>query len=121
MKPKSGEMYLSHRKDTFHQKKKFQIYFDDNCVLMVNSKHNKNTISPLITPKDCKLLSHDSYICLDSVFTYDKRQPVIKKEQISKQALKNLKIMLPCSASIAEITINRIIKYIEDLLDKPLA
>lgn len=120
MKPKIGEMYLANREDTFHQKKKFQIYFDDNCVLLVNSKASRNSISPVITPKDCSLLSHDSYICLDSVFTYDKRQKVIKVEQISREALERLKEMLPYTNRITEITINRIIKYIENILNKPV-
>ena len=120
MKPQSGEMYLAHRKDTYHQKEKYQIYFDDSCVLLINSKASKQNVSPIITPEDCSLLSHDSYICIDKVFTYDKRQKAIKIEQVSKEALKRLKVMLPCSNGITQIVITRIIKYIDDILNKPI-
>ena len=120
MKPQSGEMYLAHRKDTYHLKEKYQIYFDDSCVLLINSKASKQNVSPIITPEDCSLLSHDSYICIDKVFTYDKRQKAIKIEQVSKEALKRLKVMLPCSNGITQIVINRIIKYIDDILNKPI-
>ena len=120
MKPELGEMYLAHRKDTYHQKEKFHIYFDDSCVLLINSKASKRNVSPIITPEDCSLLSHDSYICLDQVFTYDKRQKIIKKEQVSKNALSRLKKMIICSNGITQITINRIIKYIDEILNEPI-
>ena len=120
MKPELGEMYLAHRKDTYHQKEKFHIYFDDSCVLLINSKASKRNVSPIITPKDCSLLSHDSYICIDQVFTYDKNQKAIKIKQVSKEALKRLKEMLPCSNGITQIVINRIIKYIDEILNEPI-
>ena len=116
MELKTGDVYLAKRDDIVDIKDKFQLYLSDDYVLLINTNRSKKNVSPYIKKSECKLLSYDSYICIDTAFIFDPKYPVIKKEQVHPNILKNLITYLPLSVTIPKIKINEMIKILQDSL-----
>lgn len=118
---KSGNVYFSYRDDTVDKKNKYQLFLDNDIVLLINSKPSHRNISISILPTDCPILEHESHICIDDVFAFDKKYPIIKISTISINILKRLKDMVSMSSTIPTILIKRIQGILEDIiLDKEI-
>ena len=85
----------------------------DDFVLLINTNQSKRTLSVYVKKEECILLKHDSYICIDNVFVFDERYPVIKKEQMHPAVLKKLITYLNMSSTISNIPKRKMIELIK--------
>lgn len=116
MKVKPGDVYLSKRTDIEPAKFKYQLYFDKETVLLINTKKSRYNVSVFLQMKDCPILKYDSYINVDAVFKFEKKCPIIKVCELSTQALINLRTMIRSSALMPQIQIKRIEQAISLIL-----
>ena len=108
---KIGDIFKANRDDIFEEHEKYQLYFADDLILLINSKPNKrNAINVKITPNDCPILEHESHICLDDVFSYLGKFKILKISSLSERALIELKTKIGMSMTIPQNKINRIKK-----------
>ncbi|MFA7657999.1 MAG: hypothetical protein WCY19_01040 [Candidatus Gastranaerophilaceae bacterium] len=108
----SGDVYCSKRDDTADIKIKYQLYLDERNVLLINSEKSKRNVSVLIKKEECKLLSHDSYLCIDNLFTYDKKYKILDKGELATSAIERIISLVSSSATL----LNCQIKHIKKLL-----
>lgn len=67
-----GDVYYAFRSDIEPPHNKYQLYFDDETVLLINTDESKSSISVTLPQKDCPILEYESQICIDRIFTYEK-------------------------------------------------
>ena len=108
IQPEAGQVYYSQREDIDPPKKKYQLYFDDETVLLVNTSKSKRNVSVFLPQKDCTILDYDSYICIDNVFRFERSNPVLKVQNLSTNILKNLRTMIRASNGLTGIQINKL-------------
>ena len=113
MQLNTGDVYLAKRDDIVDIKCKFQLYLSDDFVLLINTNQSKRAVSVYVKKEECKLLKHDSYICIDNVFVFDKRYPIIKKDQMNPAVLKKLITYLNMSTTISNIPKRKMIELIK--------
>ena len=94
MSIKPGDVYYSHRSDIKPAKTKYQLYFDDETVLLINTKKSKLNISVYVTKAECPILDYDSYICIDRIFKREKQSKIIKIHELSSDTLNRIKSMI---------------------------
>ena len=100
---------------------KYQLYFADDLILLINTKPNKrNPINVKITPADCSLLTHESHICLDDVFCYLDEFEILEVSALSDRTLRELKVKISMSITIAQNKINRIVAIIDKHLSEKM-
>ena len=114
--PKLGEVYYSHRSDIDPPKGKYQLYFDSNTVLLINTEKSKRNVSVFVKQSECALLEYDSFINIDTVFKYEKQYPALRVSELSKSALVRLKDMIGTSNLMSRKQIKLIREYIEQIL-----
>jgi len=105
---KSGEVYCSKRDDIVDIKNKYQLYLDDKTVLLINSEKSKRNVSIFIKKDECELLSRDSYLCIDNLFTYDKKYKVLDKSHLSTSAIERIISLISSSSTLLSCQINHI-------------
>lgn len=108
IQPEAGQVYYSQRSDIEPPKKKYQLYFDDETVLLVNTKKSKRNVSVFLPQADCPILDYDSYICIDNIFRFEKNNPVLKVQNLSISILKKLRTILRASNGLTKIQINKL-------------
>lgn len=113
---KPGDVYYSHRSDIVPPKKKYQLYLDKDTVLLINTEKSKYSISVVLPQKDCPILDYDSFICIDTVFKFEKQNAIIEATQLSTAILKQLKQMVHMSALLPGYQIKRIERCISMIL-----
>ncbi|MEI8129069.1 MAG: hypothetical protein WCG95_05575 [bacterium] len=118
MNLKAGDVYLSTRDDIAEIKYKFQLYLENNYILLINTEKSKDSISVLIRKEECSFLKHDSWICIDSLFKYDEKFKIIKKEQVSSEVLKRLQSLISMSNGIDKIKQRKILNIIKDYFEQ---
>lgn len=88
-KVNTGDVFLAHNKYMKPPKLKYHLCISKNMYFLINSKPHEFNCE--ITPKDCPLLEHNSYINCTVVRTEPLKEfIVIKKEELSNDALKRL-------------------------------
>lgn len=113
---KAGDVYYSFRSDIEPPHNKYQLYFDDETVLLINTERNRISVSVTITVEDCPILEYDSHLCIDSVFTFQKNCRVLKVTQVSTPMLKRIKELIHMSNLLTGKQIKRIEKSISLVL-----
>ncbi len=114
---KAGNIFKANRNDIYEEHEKYQLYFADDLILLINSKPNKRTtVNVKITPSDCPILEHDSHICLDDVFCYLDNFKVLKISTLSERALRELKEKIVMSWTIPQYKIDKIRDIIDECL-----
>lgn len=116
--PKSGDVYFAYRSDIDPPHNKYQLYFDEKTVLLINTKENKSSVNVTLYKKDCSILEYDSNICIDNVFCYEKNTKVIKATEIPSETLIRLKELVSMSNLLTGKQIKHIEKAIALILDK---
>lgn len=115
-KLKPGDVYYAFRSDIEPPHNKYQIYFDDETVLLINTDKSQYSINIEITTKDCPILDYDSKICIDTVFTYQKKYPIIKSTEISTGVLKKMLELVSMSNLLTGKQIKKIKRAISIIL-----
>lgn len=90
-KLKSGDVYYAYRSDIDPPHYKYQIYFDDETVLFINTDKSRSSVNLILTKKDCPILDYDSNICIDNIFNYQKQHNALKSIELPTDILKTLK------------------------------
>jgi len=117
-KIEAGNVYLAKRTDIPASYPKFQLFFDELHILLINTDGNRNNINVTVTPEDCPILTNkESCICIDNLFRFEPEQKVIRVAQMSTACLEKLKTMLPMSNTITTIDIKKMVKIIENVVD----
>lgn len=111
-KVKPGDVYYAFRSDIENPHPKYQLYFDDETVLFINTKESKASVTVTVTVKDCPILDYDSQLCIDTVFEYQKNCKVLKITQLSTSMLERLKVMINMSTYLSGKQIKKIEKAI---------
>lgn len=115
-KLQSGSVYYSKRSDIDPPKKKYQLYFDDDTVLLINTLKSKYSVSVRLEQKDCPILDYDSFICIDSVFRFEKDKPILKACSLPVSILKRVKDMVYMSNTLSGYQIEKIDRRISLIL-----
>ena len=108
VQPRAGQVYVSKRTDIEPVKEKYQLFFDERTVLLINTEKSKRNVSVLLPQKDCPILKYDSYICIDNIFRFEDNIPILEIEDVSTSALKKLKEMVRISNSLTGIQIKHL-------------
>ena len=111
-----GDVYYAYGSDIQPPHNKYQLYFDNETVLLINTAKSRSSISVPLSQKDCPILEYDSNICIDNIFTYQKYCKVIKVTQLSTRVLEQLKILVHMSNLLSGKQIKRIEKAIALIL-----
>ncbi|MDD3437001.1 MAG: hypothetical protein PHC64_07625 [Candidatus Gastranaerophilales bacterium] len=117
MKLEVGDVYLAKRDDIVDIKYKFQLYLDTDCIFLINTEKSKGSISVLVRKEECKLLEYDSWICIDTLFRYDKKFKIITKEQVNPDVLKRLQSLISMSNGLDKIKQRKVIEVIKEYFD----
>lgn len=117
-KPKAGNVYYAYRSDIIPPHNKYQLYFDDNTVLLINTEENRSSVNVTLYKKDCPILDYDSNICIDNVFCYEKNRKVIKIAEIPTDTLLRLKQLVHMSNLLTGKQIKNIEKAIAFVLEE---
>lgn len=115
---KAGEVYYAFRSDIVPPHYKYQLYFDDETVLLINTERNRTSVSVTITVEDCDILEYDSQLCIDSVFSFQENRKVLKVTQLSTPMLRKIKELICMSNLLSGIQIKRIEKIISEVLNE---
>ncbi len=118
IKPNAGNVYYAFRSDIVPPHPKYQLYFDDETVLLINTDKSRVSISVTLYKKDCPILDYDSNICIDNVFCYEKHCKVIKISDVPTDTLKRLKELVHMSNLLTGKQIKKIEKAIELVLEE---
>lgn len=116
MEVKAGEVYYSHRTDIQPPKAKYQLYFDDETVLLINTEKSKRNISVYVKQCECPILEYDSYICIDNVFRKERGCKIIRVQELSSETLKRIKDMIGNSTLLTNKKIDEIKRKISIIL-----
>ena len=111
-----GDVYYAFRSDIEPPHNKYQLYFDNETVLLINTDKSRSSISVHLPQKDCPILEYDSNICIDNVFTYQKHCEIMKVNQLSTRILEQLKTLVRMSNLLTGKQIKRIEKAIALIL-----
>lgn len=111
-----GDVYYAFRSDIDPPHNKYQLYFDNETVLLINTEKSRLNISVPLQQKDCPILEYDSNICIDNIFTYQKHCEVIKVTQLPTKVLEQLKTLIHMSNLLSGKQIKRIEKAISLIL-----
>lgn len=116
MEVRAGEVYYSHRSDIEPPKAKYQLYFDDETVLLINTERSKRNISVYVKQTECPILEYDSYICVDNIFRKEKGCEIIKSQELNSETLKRIKNMIGNSTLLTNKKIEEIKRKISIIL-----
>ena len=116
MNVKAGQVYKSFRSDIFPPKEKYQLYFDDKTVLLINSEKSKRNVSVYLKKEECSLLDYDSYICIDNIFKFEPQYKILNVVDINTSALLKLKNMINVSSTMPKVHIKKIEEAITQII-----
>ena len=115
--PKTGEVFKAYNKYMNPPKEKFHLCINEKMYLLINSK--SYGFSCEITPEDCSLLTHNSYINCVSIRTEPiKEFKILYKEQLSTDAISRLIERIKCSPGLSLIQRNMVIHELEKCIKK---
>ena len=113
----TGEIFLSHNKYMNPPKEKFHLCINDKMYLLINSK--PCGFNCAITPEDCSLLKHISYInCISIRIEPIKEFKIIKKEQLSSEAILRLIEKINYSPSLTTFQKETVISELQNCLNQ---
>lgn len=117
VKPETGEVFKAYNKYMDPPKEKFHLCINEKMYLLINSKPYGFTCE--ISPQDCSLLDHTSYINCVSIRTEPiKEFEILYKEQLSTGAILKLIDKIKCSPGLSKIQRDRVIPELENCLRK---
>jgi len=115
MDVKTGDVFLAHNKYMRPPKPKFHLCICKDKYFLINTKASH--YNQLVTPNDCSLLDHNSYLNLTTVRTEPLRDfKIIQKEELSKCCIEQIIKKLEISVSIPPIQKNEIIEILKTCL-----
>lgn len=116
-RPEAGEVFKAYNKYMVPPKEKFHLCINERMYLLINSKPYGFTCE--ITPNDCSLLDHTSYInCVSIRIEPIKEFEILYKEQLSSTAISRLIERIKCSPGLSLIQRNMVVQELENCLKK---
>lgn len=114
-KPETGEVFKAYNKYMVPPKEKFHLCINERMYLLINSKPYGFTCE--ITPNDCSLLDHTSYInCVSIRIEPIKEFEIIKKEQLSSEAILRLIERINYSPSLTTFQKETVVSELQNCL-----
>lgn len=114
-KVEPGEVFLAHNKYMNPPKDKFHLCINERMYLLINTK--AHAFNCEVSPEDCSLLSYKCYInCSNIRIEPIKEFKIIKKEQLSIQALLRLLEKIKCTPTLSPIQQNLVIRELENCI-----
>lgn len=111
----TGEIFYAFNRDMHTPKIKYHLCINDKCYFIINTK--PHTYDLKITPKDCSLLEYDCYVKCDQLFTESINNfNIIKKEELSTNALKSIISKAKMSPTLTGIQIKNIVSLLEECI-----
>lgn len=114
---KSGEVFKAHNKYMNPPKDKYHLCINEKMYFIINTKaHNFNCE---ISPEDCGILKYNCYINCETIRIEPiKEFIVIKKEELSTNAILRLIEKLKCTPTLTPLQKNKVISDLQSCIEK---